>query len=295
MRNKLLTSTGPLATTRTGVKAPLPLIDLEKILTIIADTYDYSPSVDDEKQFNDSNLAEPLEAFAQLLRKHHKQRARVLAISCGAGWEANFLMARGFDLVGIDTSAEMIRRARNRASSGKFSRLRMQNLQFPPEETFDAIWSTRTLIHVPQALVVDLLASWKRVLKPGGILCLGVNLGERNGWEIDEAMPGPPAFYHYFAEDELEKALEAAGYQVVDKAHFTGKSNSAESRNFLSSHKNLTRAWTRLLIHNMCSMMNMKNEEQYNPKTWSQPLLYFYAPVPSHLENKRIFACRTIS
>lgn len=232
MRNKLLTSTGPLATTRTGVKAPLPLIDLDKILTIIADTYDYSPSVDDEKQFNDSNLAEPLEAFAQLLRKHHKQRARVLAISCGAGWEANFLIARGFDLVGIDTSAEMLRRARNRASSGKFSRMRMQNLQFPPEETFDAIWSTRTLIHVPQALVVDLLASWKRVLKPEGILCLGVNLGERNGWEIDEAMPGPPAFYHYFAEDELEKALEAAGYQVVDKAHFTGKSNSAESRNF---------------------------------------------------------------
>jgi len=295
MQNELLTSTSSLAATLIGVDAPLPPIDLDKILTIVAHTYDYIASVDDEKQFNDSNLAEPLETFAQLLRKQHKQRARVLAIGCGAGWEANFLMARGFDLVGIDTSAEMLRRARNRVPGGKFLPMSMQNLHFPPEEAFDAIWSTRTLIHVPQALVVDLLASWKRVLKPGGILCLGVNLGERNGWEIDEAMPGPPAFYHYFAEDELEKALEAAGYQVVDKAHFTGKSNSAESRNFLSSHKNLTRAWTRLLIHNMCSMMNMKNEEQYNPKTWSQPLLYFYVPVPSHLVNKLICACCTIS
>src|SRR6266568_1295392 len=188
MRNKLLTSTGPLATTRTGVKAPLPLIDLDKILTIIADTYDYSPSVDDEKQFNDSNLAEPLEAFAQLLRKHYKQRARVLAISCGAGWEANFLMARGFDLVGIDTSAEMLRRARSRVPGGKFLQMGVQNLSFPPAETFDAIWSTRTLIHMPQALVVDLLASWKRVLKPGGILALGVNIGERYGWETNEAL-----------------------------------------------------------------------------------------------------------
>ena len=232
MQNKLLTTTGSLAATLIGVNAPLPLIDLDKILTIVADTYNYTAPVDDEKQFNDSNLAEPLETFAQLLRKQHKQRAHVLALNCGTGWEANFLMARGFDLVGVDTSAEMLRRARSRVPGGKFLRMRMQNLQVPPEETFDAIWSTRTLIHVPQALVVDLLASWKRVLKPGGILGLGVNVGERNSWEISEEMSGSPMLYHYFADGELEEALEAAGYQVVEKAHITGKSNSAESRNF---------------------------------------------------------------
>ncbi len=32
-------------------------------------------------------------------------------------------------------------------------------------------------------------------------------------------------FYHYFADGELEEALEAAGYQVVEKAHITSKSN----------------------------------------------------------------------
>ncbi len=205
-----------------GVNAPLPIIDLDKILTFVADTYDYTASVDDEKQFNDSNLAEPLETLAQLLRKQHKQRARVLAISCGAGWEANFLMARGSDLVGIDTSAEMLRRARSRVPGGKFLQMGVQNLSFPPAETFDAIWSTRTLIHMPQALVVDLLASWKRVLKPGGILALGVNVGERDGWETNEARSGPPMFYHYFADGELEEALEAAGYRKVDPFVKTG-------------------------------------------------------------------------
>src|SRR5947209_8512284 len=232
MQNKLLTMDSSLAANLIGVNAPLPLIDLDKILTIVTDTYNYTASDDDEKQFNDSNLAEPLETFAQLVRKQHKQRARVLAISCSAGWEANFLMARGFDLVGIDTSAEMLRRARSRVPGGKFLRLTMQNLQVSPEETFDAIWSTRTLIHVPQALVVDLLASWKRVLKPGGILGLGVNIGERNDWETNEALSEPSMFYHYFADGELDEALEAAGYQVVEKAHITGKSNSAEYRNF---------------------------------------------------------------
>src|SRR5438270_1433905 len=231
MRSKLLTTSNSLAATLIGVDAPLPPIDLDKILTIVAETYDYTASLDDEKQFNDSNLAEPLKTFAQLLRKQPRQHARVLAISCGAGWEANFLMARGFDLVGIDTSAEMVRRARNRVPGGKFQRMSVQNLQFSPEETFDAICSTRTLIHVPQPLVVDVLASWKGVLKPGGILGLGVNIGERNGWETNETISGLPMFYHYFVDGELEEALEAAGYQVVEKVHITGKSNSVESRN----------------------------------------------------------------
>ncbi len=233
MRNKLLTTTSSLAATLIGgVNAPLPIIDLDKILTFVADTYDYTASVDDEKQFNDSNLAEPLETLAQLLRKQHKQRARVLAISCGAGWEANFLMARGSDLVGIDTSAEMLRRARSRVPGGKFLQMGVQNLSFPPAETFDAIWSTRTLIHMPQALVVDLLASWKRVLKPGGILALGVNVGERDGWETNEALSGLPMFFHYFTDGELKEALEAAGYQLVERTQIAGKSNSAESRNY---------------------------------------------------------------
>jgi|SRR5579863_10538654 len=232
MQNKLLTSLSSLAACRTGVNAPLPLIDLDKILTIVADTYEFTASVDDEKQFNDSNLAEPLETFVQLLKKQHKQHTRVLAINCGAGWEANFLMARGFDLVGIDTSAEMLRRARNRVPGGKFLDMSIQNLHFSPEETFDAIWSTSTLIHVPQALVVDLLAHWKRALKLGGILGLGVNIGKRNSWETNEAHSGSPMFYHDFADGELEEALEAAGYQVVGKAHIKSKSNSSESRNF---------------------------------------------------------------
>jgi SAM-dependent methyltransferase len=232
MRNKLLTTSSSLAATLIGVNAPPPQIELDKILTIVAETYDYRASVDDEKQFNDSNLAEPLETFAQLLRKQPRQHARVLAINCGTGWEANFLMARGFDLVGIDTSAEMVRRARSRVPGGKFQRMSVQNLQFSPDEIFDAIWSTRTLIHLPQALVVDVLASWKQVLKPGGILGLGVNIGERNGWETNETISGLPMFYHYFVDGELEEALEAAGYQVVEKVHIPGKSNSVESRNF---------------------------------------------------------------
>src|SRR5207249_10493028 len=58
------------------------------------------------------------------------------------------------------------------------------------------------------------------------------NIGERNGWETNEAISRLPMFYHYFTDGELEEALEAAGYQVVEKVGITSKSNSPESRNF---------------------------------------------------------------
>ena len=39
-------------------------------------------------------------------------------------------------------------------------------------------------------------------------------------------------FYHYYAEGELEEALVAAGYEVVEKVPIGEPSNSPESRNF---------------------------------------------------------------
>jgi SAM-dependent methyltransferase len=202
-----------LATTLIGIDAPLPLIDLDQISTIVADTYDYTASTYDEKQFG--TVAEPLEAFVQLLKK--QQKRHILDIGCNVGWEASFLIARGSTVVGIDTSTEMVQKASTRAPQAKSYQMKMHDLRFPPEQTFEAIWSTRTLIHIPQALVIDLLASWKRVLKPGGILGIGVNIGDRNGWETTEDTAGRAMFYHYFAEGELEKALETAGYQVLEK------------------------------------------------------------------------------
>ncbi len=215
MQNKLLSKAGLLATTLIGVEAPLPPIDLDTIATLVADAYDYTASAYDEKQFNDSNLAQPLEAFVQLLKK--QQKHLILDIGCNVGWEASFLIARGSTVVGIDDSTEMVQKASIRAPQGKFYPMKMHDLRFPPEQTFDAIWSTRTLIHIPQAFVIDLLASWKRVLKPAGILGIGVTIGDRYGWETTEDTAGRPMFYHYFAEGELEEALEATGYQVLEK------------------------------------------------------------------------------
>lgn len=196
-----------------GVRAPLPLIDLDKISEIIADTYDRITPVYTEEHFDDFVLTQPLDAFARLLREQGMHR--VLDIGCGPGSEVGFLAARGFEVVGIDASSKMVGMARSRVHLGEFHHMKMQDLQFP-ETCFDAIWSARTLIHVPSEFLVDLLAAWKRVLSPKGVLGVGVIIGAREGWGPEDYAPDLPMFNRYFEEGEMESALKRSGYTILD-------------------------------------------------------------------------------
>jgi len=195
-----------------GVNQPYPLTDLDKICEIVSLTYDHITKEYTEKHFKDFVLSGSLETFAQILKERNLRH--VLDIGCGPGAEVGFLLARGFEVVGIDASSEMLEMARSRVRRGDFRQMKMQALQFS-EATFDAIWSARTLIHVPKALILDLLAAWKYVLKPGGILGVSVIIGDRDGWGPEDYAPQWPMYNRYFAEHELERALQGAGYSIL--------------------------------------------------------------------------------
>ncbi|MEI7845114.1 MAG: methyltransferase domain-containing protein [Chloroflexota bacterium] len=191
----------------------LPLIDLDRICDIVAKTYDNITDIYALNHFGDQILAEPQEIFVQNLRRLAKRR--VLCIGTGPGSEISFFKSRGFQVCGIDASEKMIQMASSRVQGAEFRQMRMQNLEFLDDE-FDAIWSARTLIHIPKEFVVDMLVSWKRVLKPGGLIGLGIIMGNRDGWAAEEYNPEFKMFNHYFAENEINDALCKAGFDILD-------------------------------------------------------------------------------
>jgi 2-polyprenyl-3-methyl-5-hydroxy-6-metoxy-1,4-benzoquinol methylase len=195
-----------------GVDIPLPLFDIDHISKIVADTYDHIVEVYTQKHTGGFVLSKPLDAFAYLLRKHNKHT--ILDIGCGPGWEVSFLMAHGFDVLGIDASQEMIHKAAEFMPMAKFYVMPLQRLTFP-EASFDAIWCARTLIHVPKALVTDILVTWKRQLQSSGIIGVSVIIGSRDGWGPEDYAPEKYMFNHFFAEGELEAKLVVAGFEVL--------------------------------------------------------------------------------
>lgn len=113
--------------------------------------------------------------------KYLKKGAKILEIGCGSGRDSIFLAKKGFDVVGIDISAEAIKKAK--AKSKGYSNLslirgRAEHLPFKTS-SFDAVYSIWTLQFCPLKQAAKEIY---RVLKKGGIAYLAFILStERDG------------------------------------------------------------------------------------------------------------------
>lgn len=127
------------------------------------------------------------------------------------------LSKAGLTVLGIDIVEEMLAIARDRVTEVRFELMDARSLAFA-DQAFDGVWSARTLIHIPSPEVVATLREWKRVLKPGGVLCVCVIEGDFEGIEPEYYDPSgeTETFFHYFREEELAANLREAGFELIE-------------------------------------------------------------------------------
>lgn len=132
----------------------------------------------------------------------------VLDLGCGPGRSAALLREAGFAIEAMDASEGMVRTARERygveARLGTFDDL-------DAVARYDGIWANFSLLHAPRAALPRHLAAIARALRPGGVLHLGLKVGE--GEERDHL----GRLYVYFTPGELEGLLDAAGFDVTGR------------------------------------------------------------------------------
>lgn len=141
---------------------------------------------------------------------------RVLDIGCGTGTLA--VLARqlhpGVELVGLDPDPEALARARRKAARAGFSIQFDQGFsdELPyPEASFDRVFSTFMLHHVPRAGKLPTVREVRRVLKSGGSLHL-MDLAPRRpgaGWLVRILHPSHRAAEN--TEDRIISLLREAG------------------------------------------------------------------------------------
>jgi SAM-dependent methyltransferase len=135
----------------------------------------------------------------------------VLELGCGAGSYATKVLSEQGDLVGVDISAEQVRRARERHAGARFIAADFTELVLEPE-SFDAVVSVYVLNHVPRADLPLLLESIGGWLKPGGYF-LG-SFGRSGGEGVEEDWLGVPMFFGSYTEPENRELVEAAGLGI---------------------------------------------------------------------------------
>jgi SAM-dependent methyltransferase len=105
-----------------------------------------------------------------------EEGAHILDVCCGTGYLAGLLVTRGYDVTGVDASAEMIRYARENVPSAEFHVSEADAFQFPA--SFDGAVSTFDSMN--HLLAYDSLQAAFRntaqALKPGGVFAFDMLL-----------------------------------------------------------------------------------------------------------------------
>ncbi|MEQ4718626.1 methyltransferase domain-containing protein [Nonomuraea sp. B19D2] len=139
-----------------------------------------------------------------------------LDAACGTGRVAASLAARGYQVFGVDSSVDMLARARERVPRGEFLIGDLYDLPIP-DNAVDVVVCSLALTHVPSLQPV--MAEFARVLRPGGHLVTsdihpeGVARGMIPLVHTADGQPGRIASHRHLIGDYVRAAL-AEGLQV---------------------------------------------------------------------------------
>ena len=96
----------------------------------------------------------------------------VVDLGCGSGIWAEILLGAGYDVLGIDASAELLRIARRRAPAARFVHASLDDADLPRCAAVTALGEV--LSYGERASLVPVFKRIARALEPGGVLAFDV-------------------------------------------------------------------------------------------------------------------------
>ena len=163
----------------------------------------------------------------------------VLDVGCGTGtlaMEVARRVGRAGRVAGVDPGTEQIARARSKAARRhvpiEFQIGVIEQLPFP-DQTFDVVFSTLMMHHLPASLKRQGLADIARVLKPGGRLVIA-------DFTRKQERQGKAARFHAGGSSmhDLAALVKDAGFSVVETEEMRPPRFSAfPGAGFVRAHK----------------------------------------------------------
>jgi ubiquinone/menaquinone biosynthesis C-methylase UbiE len=144
----------------------------------------------------------------------------ILNVGCGDGRDNVHLEKNVAKAIGIDLSEGMLQEARKLYPQGDFRRMDMRYLLFE-NESFDGIWASGSIYHVPKSEFGMVLREFQRVLKDDGVLSLNFKLGTGEGMESNpKSFGGSPRYFAYYTEQEMKDVVEDLGFREIESCRY---------------------------------------------------------------------------
>lgn len=172
-------------------------------------TYEKIADIYTKQYFNDLTDTPYIDKFLEKL----PDGASILDIGSGPGQFTKYMMDKGFQVIGVDFSNEMLATAQKMVPDGNFQQADMRNLPFGDSE-FDGLLVAYSLIHIPSEDIPKTLEGFHKILKPRGYVEIIAQKGEADKVIDEPFMPTEKMFFNFFTKERLAKFLQDAGFKV---------------------------------------------------------------------------------
>jgi trans-aconitate methyltransferase len=145
-----------------------------------------------------------------------KSNPKVLEIGCGNGRDAEEILKRTNDYLGMDISEQLINIAKENVPGGHFKVADIEGFQF--SENFDIIFAFASLIHVPKESLKKILERSYASLNNGGVMRISLKYSDAYMETTKEDKFGVRTYYLYSQSDiqELAKGFTIARNEIMD-------------------------------------------------------------------------------
>lgn len=174
----------------------------------VRETYD--KIVKEYDQFSLPVLKKHYDKFMKMLPRN----SDILDIGCASGKASKHFTEHGHNVLGIDISKNMIHYAKEKVPTAEFMVMDAEEIDI--SRRFDGIWASFVLAHIKPEKHHGILKNLLSILKPNGIIFLGMLEGKGAKILPDPRNPELKQYYVFAEKDELIDLMNEVGFAMLD-------------------------------------------------------------------------------
>ena len=168
----------------------------------------------------DASVVDFWAEFPRAFVQHFVQKLpgkRILNLGSGSGRDALLLRNAGLDVVCVDGACSMVA-----MTSGLGFESYLATFDQLPfcEDEFDGIWAHGSLLHIPKAEAPTTLTRLRALLRPKGLLAVGVIRGTGDALVAHPIMPDAQRYFQFYQSDELRQLIEPLGFDFLHQTDY---------------------------------------------------------------------------